>query len=82
MVHATRKMLEENKDKLEGNEEADINAAIDNLESVKDKDDATKEQIDEALKGLETATQGFGKRVYEASAQQPQGAPSCRRCGS
>ena len=75
MIHATRKMLEENKDKLEGNEEADINAAIDNLESVKNKEDATKEQIEEALKGLETAAQGFGKRVYEASAEQPQGAP-------
>ena len=82
MVHATRKMLEENKDKLEGNEEADINAAIDNLESVKGQDDATKESIDEALKGLETAAQGFGKRVYEASAQEQQAGPEAAAGGA
>jgi molecular chaperone DnaK len=71
MVHSTRKMLEEHKDKLEGDEESSITAAIGEVESTIAKDGATKGEIDASVKALETVAQGFGKRVYEASAQQP-----------
>ncbi|TVR12423.1 MAG: molecular chaperone DnaK [Planctomycetota bacterium] len=68
LIHSTKKMLEEHKDKLQGSEESDINAAISALEQAKDASDASKLSIEEATKQLETAAQSFGKRVYEASA--------------
>ncbi|TVR40116.1 MAG: molecular chaperone DnaK [Planctomycetota bacterium] len=70
MIHATRKMLDEHQDKLQGSEKADIEAAIADLETAKNARDASKDGIDAALKKLEGVAQGFGKRVYEASAAQ------------
>ena len=66
-IHQVRKMLEENKDKLEGSEEADINAAIDEVEATRTRSDATKADIDAAVQKLMSTAQNFGKRVYEQS---------------
>jgi molecular chaperone DnaK len=68
-VHQIRKMLEENADKLEGSEKDDIEKAIADLEAAKDKDGATKADIDAAVQNLMTVSQNFGKRVYEAAGQ-------------
>ena len=69
-VHQTNKMLDEHQDKLQGDEEDKIKAAIANLETAKEASDASKESIDAAVQQLQTAAQEFGKRIYEASAQE------------
>ena len=65
LIHQTKKMLEEHKDKLEGSEESDISAACDSLSEVIAKEDAGKAEIETAQKELEEKAQGFAKRVYE-----------------
>ena len=67
LVHQTRKMLEDNKDKLEGNEEAEINEAVTALEAIIKKDGATLQEIEAGITTLSEKAQGFGKRVYEAA---------------
>ncbi|MDA3961525.1 MAG: molecular chaperone DnaK [Planctomycetota bacterium] len=78
-VHSTNKMLEEHKDKLQGNEEEQIRTALKELEETKDKPEVTKADIDAAVQKLGAAAQGFGQRIYQeagdkAQAEQPQGA--------
>jgi len=68
LAHQARQMLDEHKDKLQGSEEADINAALVEVDKLKTSED--KAAIDAAHKQLETAMQGFGKRVYEAAHAQ------------
>ena len=80
MVHATRKMLEENKDKLEGNRGRHQCRHRQSRKRQR-KDDVTKEEIDDALKGLETAAQNWQARL-KASAQQPQGTPEAAAGGA
>ncbi|MFW5751175.1 MAG: molecular chaperone DnaK, partial [Planctomycetota bacterium] len=72
LVYSTNKMLEENKDKLQGSEESDIKSACDKLEELRKKDDATIADIDAGIKELTEKAQGFGKRVYETASQQQQ----------
>jgi molecular chaperone DnaK len=67
LCHQMRHMLDEHKDKLEGSEKSDIEAAIAAVEKVKDGEDAGA--IDAAVSGLEKAAQSFGKRVYGAAGQ-------------
>jgi molecular chaperone DnaK len=62
---STKSMLEEHKDKLEGSEAESIKEALTKLDKVKGGDDKTA--IEEAIKGVEAASQAFGKRVHEAA---------------
>jgi molecular chaperone DnaK len=71
-AHQTRSMMEEHKDKFQGSEEADIKAAIENLEKLKTSED--KDAIESALKELESKSQAWGKRIHEASFAKQQAA--------
>ncbi|HYE07396.1 MAG TPA: molecular chaperone DnaK, partial [Planctomycetota bacterium] len=73
-AHQYRSLLEEHKDKLQGDEATTIKAAIDAVEKAKAGDD--KAAIEQSVKAMDAAAQAFGKRVHEAAAQQagqPQG---------
>lgn len=73
-VHQMRKMLEEHKGKLQGSEEKDITAAIDELEQLRKRDDASKADLDAGVQKLTKVAQNFGKRVYEAGSAEQAGA--------
>ena len=60
-------MLDEHKDKIEGSEKADIEAAIAAVEKVKDGEDVAA--IEAAVAELEKVSMTFGKRVYAAQQQ-------------
>ena len=75
LIHQTKKMLEEHKDKLEGSEEADITAACDSMSEVIAKEDVSKADIEAAQQELEQKAQGFAKRVYEQSGADGAGGP-------
>jgi molecular chaperone DnaK len=70
LVHSTRGMLDEHKDKLQGDEEATIRGLVDKLEKLKTSNELS--EIQAAIKEVETATQQWGKRIHEAAAQQQQ----------
>jgi molecular chaperone DnaK len=72
LCHQMRHMLTEHKDKLEGSEKSDIEAAIAAVEKVKDGEDAAA--IETAVADLEKAAQAFGKRVYSAQQASPEAA--------
>jgi molecular chaperone DnaK len=72
LVHQTRTLMDEHKDKFEGSEEADITAAIAALEGLKASED--KNAIEAAVKELETKSQTWGKRIHEASMAKQQAA--------
>jgi molecular chaperone DnaK len=78
--HQMRHMLDEHKDKVEGSEKTDIEAAIAAVEKVKDGEDVAA--IEAAVAELEKVAMSFGKRVYSAQqqadpqAQAAQGAAS------
>ena len=72
LVHQTRTMMEEHKDKFQGSEEADIKAAVDALEALKASED--KNAIEAAVKDLEAKSQAWGKRIHEASFAKQQAA--------
>ena len=70
LIHQTEKMLEDNKDKLEGSEEEDIKAACTALTEYIAQDNITKGDIENEQKKLEEVAQGFAKRVYEQASQE------------
>jgi molecular chaperone DnaK len=72
LVHQTRQQLDEHKDKLEGNEEGDIKAAIDVVETARSGEDVGA--IEAAVKDLEAKAQAWGKRIHEAAFAQQQAA--------
>jgi molecular chaperone DnaK len=72
LAHQTRSALEEHKDKLQGDEEAQIKAAIDEIEKAKAGDDVAA--IEAATKDLDTKAQAWGKRINEASMNKQQAA--------
>ena len=82
LIHATRKTLTENKDKLEGGEQDKIEAAITALEAALKGDDL--EQIKTLTKELSDASTPLAQRMYaEAqSAQQGAGAAAGASAGA
>jgi len=68
-AHQVKRMLDEHKDKLQGDEEATITTALDGVEKAKAGED--QGAIADAVKALEAAAMTFGKRVHESAAQQP-----------
>jgi len=69
LVHSTRSMLDEHKDKLQGDEDAVIKAAIDQVEKSRAGEDVAA--IQAAIKDLGDKSQAWGKRIHEAAAQKP-----------
>ncbi|MCS6970183.1 MAG: molecular chaperone DnaK [Planctomycetota bacterium] len=76
VCHQMRHMLEDHKDKLQGSEKADIEAAIAEVEKVREKGDIRA--IEAAIQKLERTAMAFGKRVYGAY----QGAEAAANAGS
>ena len=68
-AHQVKRMLDEHKDKLQGDEEATIKTALEGVEKAKAGED--QGAIADAVKALEAAAMTFGKRVHESAAQQP-----------
>jgi molecular chaperone DnaK len=71
-AHQTRSLMEEHKDKFQGDEEAEIKAALEGVEKLKASDD--RAAIEAAVKELETKSQAWGKRIHEASFAKQQAA--------
>ncbi len=80
MCHQMRHMLDEHKDKLEGSEKSDIEAAIAAVEKVKDGSDVPA--IESAVAALEKAAMSFGKRVYSAQQATPDAAAAAAAAGA
>ena len=68
-AHQVKRMLDEHKDKLQGDEEVTIKTALEGVEKAKAGED--QGAIADAVKALEAAAMTFGKRVHESAAQQP-----------
>ncbi|MBA2482761.1 MAG: molecular chaperone DnaK [Planctomycetes bacterium] len=73
LIHQTRSMLTEHKDKLQDGEEAAIGDAVTKLEKTKAGDNQA--EIEAGIKEVEAAAGAFGKRVHEAAFNQ-QGGPN------
>jgi molecular chaperone DnaK len=71
--HQMRRMIDEHKDKLEGSEQADIEAAIAAVEKAAPSEDVAA--IQAAIAALEKTASAFGKRVYSA---QPGAGPQAQ----
>jgi len=67
-IHQMKKLLEDHKDKLQGDEAKQIADALANLEKVRTLTD--QGAIKTAISALETAATAFTKRVHEAAFQQ------------
>ncbi len=72
LAHQTRQMLDEHKDKLQGNEESEIKAAIDAVEKARSSDN--QHDIEAAIKDLENKASAWGKRIHEAAFAKQQAA--------
>ena len=77
--HQLRQMMEEHKDKIQDGEKAAIDAAIAEVEKVRQGDD--KAAITAAVEALQQAAQAFGTRVY-SQAQQAQQAAGAAGAGA
>ena len=71
MINATRKSLKELGDKVEEQEKNDIEAAVKDLEEVVQSDDKTV--IEEKTQKLTEVASKLAERVYQQSAEQPEG---------
>ncbi|TFF96031.1 MAG: molecular chaperone DnaK [Promethearchaeota archaeon] len=70
MIYQTRKLMEENKDKLQEDEKGQIEAAIKSLEEDIKTDDL--QRIKMGIENLQKALHGFSQRIYQDQAQQQQ----------
>ena len=69
MIHSSRKMLEDNGDKVSEPEKTAITAAIEALEKAVQTDD--KEEIEAKLQELNRATEPVVQRMYQEAQAQP-----------
>jgi len=67
-IYQIEKLMEENKDKVTPEDDQSIRAAIEELRKVMN--DGSKEQIDQRLKDLETASHRLAERLYQQTAAQ------------
>ena len=70
LLYQTEKMVRENEDKITDDEKADVEAKIASLKEALEGEGTNLEAIKEAAENLNTASQGFAQRLYEAAAQQ------------
>ncbi len=68
MIYQTRKLMEENKDKIQEDEKQQIESAIKSLEEDVKTDDVNR--IKAGTENLQTSIHGFSQRVYAQQGQQ------------
>ncbi|CAA6805854.1 MAG: Chaperone protein DnaK [uncultured Campylobacterales bacterium] len=64
LVHQTEKSLEDLKDKIEETDKTNITKALDELKTVLKDENASKEQIDEAVKNLSAVSHKLAEAMY------------------
>jgi molecular chaperone DnaK len=67
MIYQTRKLMEENKDKIQDNEKKEIEAAIASLEEDIKTDDVNR--IKMGIENLQKSMYSFSQRIYQGQAQ-------------
>ena len=70
LLYQTEKMVRENEDKITDDEKADVEEKIASLKEALEGEETNLDAIKEAAENLNTASQGFAQRLYEAAAQQ------------
>ncbi|MBJ69726.1 MAG: molecular chaperone DnaK [Acidimicrobiaceae bacterium] len=70
LLYQTEKMVRENEDKITDDEKADVDEKIASLKEALEGEGTNLDAIKEAAENLNTASQGFAQRLYEAAAQQ------------
>lgn len=73
-IYQTEKTLNELGDKISSSDKEDIEKAIENLKSVKDKQDATAEELKKATDEVMTKFQKVSQEMYQQAAQEQQAA--------
>lgn len=71
-VYQTEKTLKEVEDKISADDKAEIEKAIENVKSVKDKEDATAEEIRNAIDELMQKFQKVSEIMYQQAQQEAQ----------
>ncbi|KKL92943.1 hypothetical protein LCGC14_1879650, partial [marine sediment metagenome] len=66
-IYQTRKLIEDNKDKIQENEKTEIEAAIKSLEEDLKTDDVSRIKL--GLENLQKSMHGFSERIYQSQAQ-------------
>jgi len=67
MIYQTRKLMEENKDKIEENEKAEIEAALASLEEDIKSEDTSRIKL--GIENLQKSMHSFSERIYQTQAQ-------------
>ncbi|KKM04932.1 hypothetical protein LCGC14_1759230, partial [marine sediment metagenome] len=67
MIYQTRKLMEENKDKIEENEKAEIEAALASLEEDIKTEDTSRIKL--GIENLQKSMHSFSQRIYQTQAQ-------------
>ena len=67
MIYQTRKLMEDNKDKIQENEKNEIEASITTLEEDIKTEDVNR--IKMGIENLQKSMHGFSQRIYQAQAQ-------------
>ncbi|MFX0027121.1 MAG: Hsp70 family protein, partial [Candidatus Hermodarchaeota archaeon] len=67
MIYQTRKLMEDNKDKIQQNEKTEIETAIKSLEEDIKTDDVNR--IKMGIENLQKSMYGFSQRIYASQAQ-------------
>ena len=67
MIYQTRKLMEENKDKIEENEKTEIEAALKSLEEDIKTDDIQRIKL--GVENLQKSMHGFSERIYAQQSQ-------------
>lgn len=70
LIYQTEKMVSENNEKLSDEEKTDVESKISDLKEALESDETSIETIKEAMETLNTASQSFAQRLYEAAAEQ------------
>ena len=70
LIYQTEKMVRENEDKITDDEKTDVEEKIASLKGLLEAEGASLDDLKEAVESLNTASQGFAQRLYEAAAQQ------------
>ncbi|MFX1337458.1 MAG: molecular chaperone DnaK [Promethearchaeota archaeon] len=68
MIYQTRKLMEENKDKIQENEKQEIEKAITSLEEDIKSDDVNRIKL--GIENLQKSMYSFSQRIYQTQAQQ------------
>ncbi|SCH37232.1 MULTISPECIES: molecular chaperone DnaK [unclassified Romboutsia] len=71
-IYQTEKTLNEVADKINADDKANVEAAIADLKAVKDREDATAEEIRKAMDEVMNRFQKISEQMYQAAAQEQQ----------